>query len=275
MAISELSLTSLMLHPTITLANGTEERMAAATGFIVEHESVNYLITNWHVASGRRSDDGQPMASHGGLPDKIEIWHNHIGAANFISWVSTVEQLIDSAGAPRWLEHPRFGRRVDAVALPLAITSGISFMPYSLNDGRSGVPVLIADVPDSVNIIGFPFGEAAAGRIAIWARGSIATDMEIDYGGLPCFLVDSRTRQGQSGSPVIIYKGPSGAGRLTDGSLIFGMETMSNLLGVYSGRINPESDLGRVWKTVAIKEILENGVLGNRDLAEPQNVCGL
>jgi hypothetical protein len=84
-----------MLHPIITLDDGSEERMAAATGFIVEYESIYYLITNWHVVSGRRSDDGQPMAPHGGLPDKIEIWHNHIGAVNLISWVPTIERLVD------------------------------------------------------------------------------------------------------------------------------------------------------------------------------------
>ena len=246
--------------------------MAAATGFVVERESVYYLITSWHVVSGRRSDNGQPLASHGGLPDKIEIWHNHIGSVSLITWVPTTELLIDSSSAPRWLEHPRFGRRVDAVALSLAITSGISFMPYSLDDGSSGTSVLVADVPDSVNIIGFPFGEAAAGRIAIWARGSIATDMEIDYSGLPCFLIDSRTRQGQSGSPVVVYKGLSETGRMSNGSIVFGTGIMSRLLGTYSGRINPESDLGRVWKISAIKEILEHGVPGNRDLTPPTSV---
>jgi hypothetical protein len=38
---------------------------------------------------------------------------------------------------------------------------------------------------------------------------------------------------------------------------------LSNLLGVYSGRINKESDLGMVWKNAAIIEILINGVTGN------------
>jgi len=269
MAISQLSLSSLMLTPILSLPGGGDEEMSVATGFIVQHDSRNYLITNWHVVSGRRSDDGQPLASHGALPDKIKIWHNHIGMPNLISWVPTVERLVDDEGAPLWLEHPRFGRKVDAIALPLSITTGISFMPFSLEDGSSGNAVLTADVPDSVNIIGFPFGESAAARIAIWAKGSIATDMEVDYGSLPCFLIDSRTRQGQSGSPVVVYKGPSDNGRLTNGSVIMGGGIMSRLLGVYSGRINRESDLGKVWKASAISEILQHGVPGNRDLTAP------
>jgi hypothetical protein len=258
-----------MLYPIICRADGTEERMAVATGFVVQRESQRYLITNWHVVSGRRSDDGQPLASHGGLPDRIEIWHNHIGAPGFISWGSVIEKLVDEDDVPLWLEHPKHGRSVDVVALPLTFTSGVSFYPYDLEDGSSGTPVLVADVPDSVNIIGFPFGESAAVRIAIWTKGSIATDMEVDYGQLPCFLIDSRTRRGQSGSPVVAYKGLSDNGRLTDGTIIMGSRIMSRLLGVYSGRINPESDLGRVWKVLAIKEILEHGIIGNRDLMRP------
>lgn len=42
-----------MLHPIITRADGTEERMGTATGFIVERESVHYLITNWHIVDHR------------------------------------------------------------------------------------------------------------------------------------------------------------------------------------------------------------------------------
>jgi hypothetical protein len=38
---------------------------------------------------------------------------------------------------------------------------------------------------------------------------------------------------------------------------------MVEVLGVYSGRINDQSDLGIVWKTSALKEILQNGVRGN------------
>jgi hypothetical protein len=180
--------------------------MGSATGFIVAHDSKWYLITNWHVVSGRRQDNGQPLSRHGGTPARINVWHNHLGPANMISWVLTTELLFDSNDSPRWLEHPTFGRRVDAVALPLAITAGVNFIPYELEEKPL---VLATDVPDSVNIIGFPYSIAAAGRIAVWIQGSIATDMEIDYDQLPCFLIDSRTRRGQSGSPVLAYKNPS------------------------------------------------------------------
>lgn len=267
MQISPLSRSSLLLHPIIRLAEGSEEKMAAATGFVLQHKSRHYLITNWHIVSGRRNDNGQPMAAHGGTPSAIHIWHNHMGGAEYLAWAGTTEELYDQNGAPRWLEHRQFGRDVDVVALPLAITTGISFRSRNLDEESSSGRVLAADVPDQVNIIGFPYGEVAAGRIAIWVQGSIATDMDIDYAGLPCFLVDSRTRRGQSGSPVIVYRGAADPARLTDGRVLMGHTDMSRLLGVYSGRINPESDLGKVWKTSAIREIMEDGILGNANLS--------
>lgn len=242
--------------------------MSSASGFTVQYREQRYLITNWHVASGRRSDNYQPMSRYGNLPTKINIWHPVANSANHITWTSTSESLYDADDKPRWLEHPRFGRRVDAVALPLQVTTGISFFPLPLGDLPPD-QALAADVPDSVNIIGFPYGEAAAGKVAIWVQGSIATPMEIDYGELPCFLIDSRTRRGQSGSPVVAYRGPADSAHLANGAIVVGHGVMVRMLGVYSGRINDESDLGKVWKVPALREIIASGVPGNSDLLPP------
>jgi hypothetical protein len=42
------------------------------------------------------------------------------------------------------------------------------------------------------------------------------------------------------------------------------------MLGVYSGRINEESDLGKVWKVPALREIIASGIPGNADLVPPE-----
>jgi hypothetical protein len=270
MNVPQLTLRSLLVHPTITLTDGTEERMASATGFIVMHNLQPYLITNWHVVSGRDVGNGKPLADHGGLPDKIEIWHNHEAPRGFYAWTPVTEKLVDPESAPRWLEHPRFGRGVDVVALPLSVTTNVAFLPHSLEDHKSpDGRALAADVPDVVNIIGFPFGESATAKMAIWVKGSIATPVDIDYGERPCFLIDSRTRRGQSGSPVVAYKGATDNARYIGGGIELGGEVKSRLMGVYSGRINGESDLGLVWKAPAVKEILELGIPGNRDFISP------
>ncbi len=44
---------------------------------------------------------------------------------------------------------------------------------------------------------------------------------------------------------------------MADGSSAAFSGPVSNLLGVYSGRINSESDLGLVWKAQAVRDILD------------------
>ena len=54
---------------------------------------------------------------------------------------------------------------------------------------------------------------------------------------------------------------------MADGSSTMFSGPVVNLLGVYSGRISEESDLGTVWKVSAIREILESGVPGRAGLS--------
>ena len=74
----------------------------------------------------------------------------------------------------------------------------------------------------------------------------------------PSFLVDSRTRPGQSGSPVI-YKIKPGQTEEYKGKMYRAKRSMVHLIGIYSGRINAQSDLGLVWKPHVLKEIIEKG----------------
>jgi hypothetical protein len=272
MAVSQYSLRSVHVTPILNLhgedgePSGELEKLASATGFIILHNEKNYLITNWHVAAGRDPHTGQALASHGGTPTKIEVWFVHIGNPHHISWTPWTFDLVDDEGTPLWLEHPVHRRKVDAVALPVDIPSHLTPLPYMLDPPSGQTMVLRAGVSDWVNIIGFPFGKSSAGYFAIWVKGAIASDMEIDHDQLPCFLIDSRTRAGQSGSPVVVYA-PVGPAILGNGSLVEQTAPLARLLGVYSGRVNEQSDIGYVWKIAAIREILEGGVIGDTSIS--------
>jgi len=67
--------------------------------------------------------------------------------------------------------------------------------------------------------------------------------------------VDCRGRPGQSGSPVIAYRSGGGI-PFADGSTSFG-GSATYPLGIYSGRINDQSDIGMVWKMSAVREIVQ------------------
>jgi hypothetical protein len=107
-----------------------------------------------------------------------------------------------------------------------------------------------------VSVIGFPFGLAGGGALAIWATGFMATEHVIDYNNLPTFLIDCRARQGQSGSAVVAHRNGGIVG-MEDGSSAAFAGPVTRFLGIYSGRINEQSDLGIVWKASAIKELVD------------------
>ncbi|MDX3747373.1 trypsin-like peptidase domain-containing protein [Streptomyces sp. AK08-02] len=258
MRISEPSVQSLFL---VAAVNG--QQLGSATGFIVVRGEKPFLITNWHVASGRNPETGQPRSNTGATPDTLHIPMLLPPRQDRIEWKSTPYKLLNEDGSAAWLEHRRYGRRVDVVALPLgSLDEGFELHPYQL---ESDAPRLRSQISDFVNIVGFPFGRTAGGVFAIWTKGAIASEPDVNFEDLPCFLIDARTREGQSGSPVIAYS-PGGPTVLSDGSLAGFNGPVTNLLGVYSGRINERSDLGRVWKASVITELIDDGFPGKGTL---------
>ena len=131
-------------------------------------------------------------------------------------------------------------------------------------------------VGDDVTVVGFPFG-VNVNALGIWTRASIASEYDADYEGLPVFLVDARTRDGQSGSPVIFFrtggyltkygalqlppiKEPRSPGApINEDAPRPDVPTTLEFLGVYSGRIDERSDLGFVWRPSVVREIIERG----------------
>ncbi len=71
--------------------------------------------------------------------------------------------------------------------------------------------------------------------------------------------IDSRTRPGLSGSPVIACRNACMyISEDEDGGTKLLQSTKYKLLGIYSGRINKDSDLGFVWKLSAVQELVED-----------------
>ncbi|WP_134681317.1 hypothetical protein [Paracoccus ravus] len=110
---------------------------------------------------------------------------------------------------------------------------------------------------DAISVVGFPFGIKAGGVYPVWATGFIASEPIIDFNNLPIQLIDCRSRQGQSGSPVLAYRS-GGAVAMEDGSIATYPGPVSKLIGIYSGRVNAESDIGIVWKTSSILELVRS-----------------
>lgn len=225
--------------------------LSTGTGFVVQHDGKPFLITNWHNLSGRNPATGETLSKTGGVPDEVLIVHNKKNALG--TWVKRSEQVTED-GRILWHEHPTHSEKVDVVALPLSNLDDVELYPYSLEDPGPDIMVPPADV---VSIVGFPFGLTGGGALAIWATGFMATEPSIDQNGLPSFLVDCRGRPGQSGSAVVAQRNGGGVA-MADGSTAMFGGPVTRFLGIYSGRVNSESDLGIVWKPSAISEVLSS-----------------
>lgn len=244
--IDPLSCVSLSLE---CLFQGTG--IATGTGFIIIRNGINYLITNWHVVTGRDPSTGQPISSTGAVdPDTIGIWHHD--ANRLGSWRLKTEHLIAPyTGNHLWIEHP-LGRPIDVVALPLS--SHNDSKVYNLDISLAHTDLVLSP-SEAVSIVGFPFGMAAAGKFPIWKTGHIASDIDLNYEDKPVFLIDATATQGMSGAPVFARR--LGMHRSSTGWHMGGADVV-RFLGVYSGRIREQSDIGMVWKPSVVDEILQS-----------------
>ena len=249
MTIARPSVQSLLLQMRFS-----GQPLSTGTGFVSPSAKGPLLITNRHNVTGRRQDNNKPMSPTGGIPDEVAVFHNVKGQLG--SWQAKIEPLYsDPENENRcWVEHPVLGANADFVALPLTQLDDVELYPY--DPANPGQDMFIGPT-ETVSVIGFPFGIAAGGRFAVWATGSIASEPNVNYEGLPIQLIDCRSRQGQSGSPVLAYRS-GGMIAMADGSSSVFNSPVSKLIGIYSGRINPESDIGIVWKTSAILELINS-----------------
>lgn len=227
--------------------------LGTGTGFLARHKNGLILLTARHNVTGRHNSSGELLCTHAGIPNEVEVWHHYKG--NIGKWVGCVEKLLAPDGTPLWVEHPRFGAKVDFVGLALKELKSAQFFPYEslgLND-----PLINVKPSDSVSVVGFPFGISSGGGLPIWMTGSIATELDIDHDHLPLFLIDCRSRSGLSGAPVIAHRS-GGTVNLESGDSTIFDGPVTRFLGLYSGRLNKESDIGFVWKAAALRELVES-----------------
>ncbi len=244
--IAEPSVKSLLIHMQV---NG--KLLGSGTGFIVQSNVGPVLVTNRHNVTGRHQKTGEALSKTGGLPDELIIFHNRKNKLG--EWVKISESIYES-DKPRWIEHPAHGAQADIAAMPLLNLDDVQIYPYDLKDTG---PKIKCGPSDIVSVVGFPFGITAGGSLAIWATGFVASEPDINYLNLPIFLIDCRSRPGQSGSAVIAYRS-GGLVALEDNSAASYSSPVTRFLGIYSGRINNESDIGYVWKVSAIQELVNS-----------------
>jgi hypothetical protein len=236
----------------------TDTVLASGTGFIYEQHGASYLITNWHNVAGRDPANGACLSKTLGTPDTITTYFRDPGQVGTSRREHLKLYRDDALREPAWYEHPTFGRKVDVVAIPIPDQISNEYRLFPINaiefDSR-----FKEEVADDAFVVGYPFADMTYASLPIWKRASLASEPDIDVDSLPKMLIDTATRPGLSGSPVIMQRvGIHGAkGGVISADTIIGR--IRKFVGIYSGRIGDEelkAQLGIVWKARVISEII-------------------
>ena len=232
-----------------------------ATGFLWRHLDRILVFTNWHNLTGINPETNKMLGS-------FRPTHVRIGAKVFLNddYIATQSRTIPlyANGQALWIEHPERSK-VDCVAIDIMPWFADVKFVQVLNECNLEWS-LTPSVGMDAFIVGFPEGLDGPVYTPIWKRASVASEPIEGGTPEPIFLVDTASRPGMSGSPVIIRQSPffapeGGIGISADGIAGF----VENLCGIYSGRIGDDGlgvQLGRVWKIRNQKAILESGVAG-------------
>jgi len=231
-----------------------------STGFFCFFQERYFLITNWHVVSGRHFQTKKLLHTDAVAPGFLKfdfysikntgnsstIWTNHTTTIPLYS-----EQYNEDSKL--WLEHPRFGSDVDVVAIDISElvrkTKHKHVSCYLIEDEINKNDKL--KVMDDVFVAGYPLHSSVSpNELPIYKGGTIASEPHVTD-TLPLFLVDTKTKKGMSGSPVIVRKTASMVDCAHNGTATFTNGAL-NLVGVYSGRERTEkelneAELGIVW----------------------------
>lgn len=139
-----------------------------ATAFVIQTNDQSYLVTNWHVVTGRRSPTAKPLGPGLEDPDSLRVWfHSAHGLGEWIEMVVALRE--PGSGSPRWLEHPA-GVYVDVALLPFSPPADVC--PYPLDLSLAEVDLEIAP-SEPLSIIGFPLGLSSGGMFPIWKTGHL------------------------------------------------------------------------------------------------------
>ena len=250
---------SLTTVPVEQYANG--KRLKSATAFVWKNNDRHFLVTNWHVITGRDAITGKLEC-----PVRPDVLRAHFNPRVPDFWKHARDlELYGSDGNQLWYAHPDFeSKRVDLAVIPLdAVVDEPEIDLHPINALKS--IDLAAIIGMDVFILGYPFGFSLPG-FPIWKRGSIASEPNLVHLGDPYLLVDTASRPGMSGAPVI--RRSWGTHSIEGGGTSSNSTPQSKFIGVYSGRrIAPDSSdtqLGMVWTRRDVELVVDIALLGKR-----------
>ncbi|QDW25922.1 trypsin-like peptidase domain-containing protein [Pedobacter sp. KBS0701] len=237
-----------------------DTHLAFGTSFMITRDANSYLITNWHNVTGQNPETMEFLTGTICFPNNLNVYlvdknRYSVGEQTTISWSTLNIKLLDDEDSKLWIEHPLYKQGIDVVAIPIIVPDNL--VAFSIDQfiepHNEDTEIHIGQ---DIYVLGFPFNNTGGGFFPIWKRASIASEPAIDIGGVPKMFVDTASRSGMSGSPVILKERRT-VSIHKDGKV---SNNYTKLVGIYSGRIGAsdelQAQLGIVWKASVIDEII-------------------
>lgn len=233
-----------------------ETPLGHGTGFMWKVRNQYYLVTNWHVLSMYDFFRQRNLRDDAGRPNVLRALFNvSTGSFEKQRWAIRIR---DEDDKPLWLIHPC--RRVDVAVLPIPFRpEELTIALYPLNILANAT--LRINIGMDVFILGYPF-KIEPPAYPVWKRGSIASEPQLARITTDYFLVDTASRPGMSGAPVIRR---SWTNHMEEPGVVALIDPpLNRFIGVYSGRLptdhSYEAQLGLVWDASLIDEIIAGNV---------------
>lgn len=264
--------------------------LSIGSGVIYQKGSDFYIVTAWHNLTGRHSETLKPLSSKLAIPDNV-VLNLAVSMPGFgVIRHSITIPLVDEEKSLFYI-HPENWPRVDVAAIPFDphgnflsegyLSTGelrnYSFSPI-MEVKNAGTTELCpiqkflvpdgdviskwfkaVDVTEELFIPGYPHNVQDYYAQPVWKRATIASSVQNGWNREEKFLIDSASKSGMSGAPVLYYS-PHGRVKIGGSTYKFSRD-VAILAGIYVGRIAVQDEqdpqIGTVWKSNVIDEILE------------------
>lgn len=269
--------------------------LGSATGFVIKYGQMYALVTNWHVLSGYNPANNTCLSKTGALPNRIEchvavsrssIKDGRTGEAIYFKPLSISlfaderpvwrdEKTDDAQNDYAVIDLKSFVPELDDAEVSLrSILGGRVALKKAFARGENRLERLKAEdvqniyppIGAEVFVLGYPKGISGDTVFPIWKRASIASEPQIpivlggrDYRSV--FYIDTLTKSGMSGSPVVYLAKPGDRLHGSDGAVAEVTKAEPHVIGVYAGRdgITQEEyelSVGRVWKIEFVEQLI-------------------
>lgn len=241
------------------------------TGFVYRLGGSTYLVTAWHVVSGRNFFTKE-LNKKGLIPQRLRFFIPGFQQKDEILTIRSdpFEITLSETGVDLVASPPEpFGFPVDvAVAkLPVETQKIDTFTSKGLNEfswgfeERTRTPIQ-SMVGADIFVLGYPLQTYEELKTPLWKRGSIASEPSLQSTPKGSFLVDVNSASGMSGGPIVRRVATFTADNKDDGVIQEFYDEM--LIGIYSGRAVSSSDssfvLGYGWPIDMVHKIIEMGL---------------